>query len=224
MLQPENIKFYLVDFDGVIAKNSIEISLSYTHDFINKFTPYHINSLKNYYAAINSFDLKEGLSLLFRALGIEDYLPELTDGLNSLKEYNKQPILLDPGYFDFVAFCKSNDIGCSIFSLANSGKIENLLGFKPDLIKPPSSRFSKADPVVYSQICESLYLKPREIIVIDDDPLVLRSAKISGMRTILMGNEFFNNYVPPYQNYIDMMVDSFVEVEKKQELSLLNNL
>jgi hypothetical protein len=214
MNKSDEIKYILVDFDGVISKNSLEITLIYAYDFINRYTPYHMDSLKNYYTAINSFELKDGLLLLFKSLGIEDKLIEFYTGLKKLKEYKGQTITIEADYLDFLSFCQKNEIVCKIFSLADQEKIENFFEFSPDYIKWPEGMASKANPKTYRLICESLHCNPSEISVIDDDPFVLRSAKLAGMKTILMRNAFFMNHLyKQYHNYIDIEVNSFSEIK-----------
>jgi FMN phosphatase YigB (HAD superfamily) len=213
MNNPRNIKQVLVDFDGVISKNSLDITLLYAYDFINKYTPYHINSLKNYYLSINSFELKDGLALLFNSLGIGNELGNFYLGLKRLKEHNGQVISIEPDYQDFISFCKDNQIGCKIFSLSDDEKIENLLGYKPDHIKWTKGLASKANPKTFSQICELLKYEAPQTLVVDDDPFVLRSAKIAGLSTILMQNLFFKGYTENYRKYFDDEVRSFSELK-----------
>lgn len=211
----ERIKYILIDFDGVISKNSLDITLSYTHDYINQNTPYHFDSLKNYYRSVNSFNLHEGVQYLFKSLGIEETLDEFNLNLVNLKQHKGQKINIEPDFLDFISFCKKIEIKSLLFSLADNKKIENLLGYKPDYLIWPKKESSKANPKTYENIYNNiLQCSPKQIMIIDDDPIVLRSAKSSGLKTLLMKNTFFESFdLTDFNESIDNIVDSFNEIK-----------
>lgn len=206
------LKKILVDFDGVISKNSLTVTLDFAHHYINMFVPVSYQTIKNYYASVNSFNLELGLKLLFSSLGIEDKLPAFIRQLSCLKEFNSNKIEIDKEFYKFIELCTKSNFEYSIFSLASKRKVLNFLKIDEDKIADLNN-ISKSDENVFTNQIDGI--ESRNVILIDDDPFALRTAKLAGLKTILMRNDLFTeSLINTYKNAIDVVVSDFKELNQ----------
>jgi hypothetical protein len=67
-------KGIFIDFDGVISKSSVRITIDFLHSFFNKREPISYNFVENYVKVVSCFPVEDSVKLLFKSLGMERYL------------------------------------------------------------------------------------------------------------------------------------------------------
>lgn len=221
MNSKKEVRAVIVDLDGVILKNSIVISLNFLYDYLakkNQFVAY--DTLQNFYKSINSFPLSLSLTLLFDSIGLSHLKTEFAIKLMKLKKFAGERILVDEGFFRLRQFCENNRIVLKIFSLSSVEKIKR---FVPDvrecelLILPGAS---KAKASTFHLISSDLRIVPGDIVIVDDDPFVLRSADVAGLNTVMMMNSVFTE--KDYRLYSSMVhfrvksLDGLVNLIKRE--------
>lgn len=207
------IEGLFLDLDGVILKNSVNVYLKYVTDYINEFTPVPLSYVKNYYRTVNSFPLAEALYLVFKSLGLEDKINPLFSKINTLENYKTEKIIINKGFTRLVDFCNRNKIQYKILTMASLKKTQSFLSdFKIGNICCLKQK-SKADLKTYLFLKKNLGIVLENWLFVDDDPLALKLASVSGLKTALMKSKLFNkSYCKDFIGSIDIVVDSFDQI------------
>jgi histidinol phosphatase-like enzyme len=207
------IEGIFIDFDGVISKNSLDVTLEYVTDYINEFTPIPVSFIKNYYRTVNSFPLFDALYLLFGSLGLTNKVNGLLENIKEIKEYKNESITVEEGFYHLVDFCKKNSIQYKILTMASLKKIQLFLANTPIENICCLNKRAKADCDTYSYIRKDYNINLNNWLLIDDDPLTLRTAALCGIKTILMKNSFFDElYNSDFGKYFYEVVECFDDV------------
>ena len=208
----QKVNGVLIDFDGVITKNSFEILADYCVSFIKKKRQdaFEIPEvfIKNYLQFTTCFPFEPTMQLLFDSLGLKKTeLKNLQKEIESIKDYK---ITVEPDFFPFIDFCKKNGIECKIVSLASPKRL-SMLKLGPEYFFPLDNR-PKANKNTFSIIVKKLRIDPKKWFYIDDSPMALHSAKQMNLNTVLMKNKIFKKRdVEPFRNSIDNQINSFSE-------------
>lgn len=206
----QNIKGILVDFDGVISCNSLEITMSFAHDYINEYVPYKFETLESFYRSVNSFDLGKGMELLFNSLGLQDKLNDFFSKLRNLRFYKNLEVEIYDDFLPFLDFCKKENISVKMYSMAEESRIRNLLNSKIEIVK----LISKTDFRFLKQLHDELKNEKTDWAVIDDDPLALFFASQAGFCTIWRENFLFRPEDQHlYKSFIHFEIKSFTELK-----------
>lgn len=214
MVKWDEVKVILIDFDGVIARNSIMISIAFMENFINRFTPYKKKSLEQFYKATNSFPVAEKVELLLNSLGIADKIPLVyEESLKlDLKSYNGIEASLDPSFNPFYKHCTSRNIMCKIFTASNTEYLKKY-GFNQQIDIYNNGGLSKGTLSTYTQIIKKLSIPAHQIVLIDDGPVVLATAKKAGLKTIRKKTPLFSDEdFEEYNEYIDLTINLFEDL------------
>jgi len=204
----------LIDFDGVISKNSVTINLEFLHYFINKISPIPFETIKSYFKIANCFLQQPAVDLLFSSLGIKDHQELFLSELNSLKEFNNKKIKIEDDFDHFIKFCQKKNIRYKIFSLADKSKFSSIRSLTDNDIYQLTGK-SKANISTYSSLQRELKIEIADWAMIDDNPLVLRAGNLSGLTTLLMKNDMYGiNDHKDYEEFIDFKVNSFNEIQE----------
>jgi FMN phosphatase YigB (HAD superfamily) len=124
---------------------------------------------------------------------------------------------LEEDFYDFMKFCGDKGIICRFFSMVDkSWSRLNLLGdyFRKELFFDNIS-YPRSNPVSFNQLTREIGLPAENIVLVDDSPLALWSAKTAGLKTAFMSNNVFTGSdYKPYREVIDFRVNSFNELKK----------
>ncbi|MCB1176763.1 MAG: HAD hydrolase-like protein [Leptospiraceae bacterium] len=73
---------------------------------------------------------------------------------------------------------------------------------------------SKANPNTFKDIIEFLNINPEECVIVEDGILSIRAAKIIGIQTIYMQNNFYviEDSYQNYKNYVDKRFFNFLKL------------
>ncbi|MDX1959356.1 MAG: hypothetical protein SFU98_12325, partial [Leptospiraceae bacterium] len=100
----------LLDFDGVISKVSVENTVDFVYNYINKIAaPMSYNFIKEYMKTVLCFPPKPSVELLFNSLGINTHLDDFYECLKKIDEDIKL-IEIEKGFYEFLDFCEKNQI------------------------------------------------------------------------------------------------------------------
>ncbi len=209
------IEGLFIDLDGVVLRNSLEVYLKYVTDYINKFIPLPLSYIKNYYRTVNSFPQLEAFHIVFDSLGLGNELKALLESIIDLKEYNNEKITIGENFYDIVSFCDKNNIQYKIFTMASFEKTKSFLPEIPRKNICCLDKRSKADLKTYELIKKELKINLQNWVLVDDDPVALQTAHLSGLTTILMKNNLFDSsYCKEFKKSIDIAVESFSDIIK----------
>lgn len=205
----------LIDFDGVISKNSILYNFKIAHQFINQYMPVPFEYVFHFLKNTTAFSIKNTLNFLFLSLGISD-ISELQQEQLLKKIYkNYTTVEIEEYFYHFLDFCDKKSIHYFIFSSANKVLKEipefcNRVGIKN--IYNLEGR-SKADSNTYLSLAKDLNINLKKAILIDDTPLALQVGKLHGLTTIMMINDVFTlEDYQTFKSYIDYKINSFSDL------------
>jgi hypothetical protein len=189
----KKIKGILIDFDGVISKNSVTLILDFIHDYINQFIYIPHDVLKNYFKSVICFPTGPAIDLLFSSLGILDKIHDFVKKYHLLTEYKGKSMEIDAGFAGFIDFCKTYNIEYRLLSLAGKSdlRIGKIKSYICDSNIIQLSNRSKADPNTFKDLGEMNHINLREWLYLDDSPMALNSASIAGLNTVVMINKLF---------------------------------
>lgn len=203
----------LIDFDGVISKNSVLLNIKSAYEFINKYLPLPYETILSFIKNTICFSVEQTIDFLFKSLGIEDKISEFHR--EQLKFYNNPLIKIEEDFYGLLDYCEKNSIQYLVYSSANNGvkKIpEFIKRIGKDKIYNLNGR-SKANFRTYLELAEELKIDLNKCLYIDDTPLALRTGKLHGMTTVMMINDVFTiEDYRVYSLYIDHKINSFVEL------------
>lgn len=203
----------LIDFDGVISKNSVLLNIKSVYHFINQYTPLPFETILSFIKNTICFSMEQTVDFLFKSLGIEDKISEFYQ--EQLKFYNNPQIKIEDDFYDFIDFCEKNSINYLVYSSADKGVkgIPEFINRIKNKIYSLNGR-SKANYHTYLEMVEELKIDLNKCIYIDDTPLALRTGKLLGMMTVMMINEIFTiEDYQVYSSFIDFRIKSFTELK-----------
>lgn len=205
----KSVEGLFLDLDGVILKNSVDVYLRYVTDYINEFAPIPLSYVKNYYRTVNSFPLSESLYLVFKSLGITSELNTLFEKILTLRDYKNEKIIIEEGFYSLVDFCSKNNIQYKIFTMASFEKTKLFLADIPNENIYCLDKRSKADLTTYDFIKKDLKINLKNWVLVDDDPLALRTASLCGLKTVFMKNNLFDEaYCNDFKQYFNLIIES----------------
>lgn len=206
----------VLDFDGTISKNSVNVAFRYTYEYINRLKPIPFVFVYNYFKNITAFQMGEAIRQLFSAFGLAEKTEECLKNYTEITSYQDIQIEIEKDFFDFVRFCQKNSLFIKVFSSA--GPKQNR--FKPlfEVLKEEDflsySHRPKADPTTFKDMVVDLKLDVTRCMYIDDTPLALWSAKTAGFTTAMMLNQIFTkeDFIE-YRQFIDYKINSFRQLK-----------
>lgn len=205
----------LIDFDGVISRNSILNNFKTAHHFISQHIPIPFEALFYFLKSTTAFSMQHTLDFLLSSLGIAN-LTEVQRELLIRELYkNNTTIEIEDGFYRFLDFCDDNLIRYLIFSSADKvikeiPEFSSRIGIKN--IYNLNGR-SKADYNTYSEVAKELKINLKKTIFIDDTPLALQVGKLHGMTTMMMINDVFTlEDFQIFKSYIDYKINSFSDL------------
>lgn len=178
----------LLDFDGVISPNSVELTLDLLFAFLSRHHPITRKHVEDVVRLAMPFPVRSTLEYLFGGLGLADRLPEFLKHFEAFEQSGR--IRIHPDFPWFRDWGEKQGWQIHIVSTGSSRRLAAL---------PPGSHHivhlkgrSKADPATFRHICRELSCSPRRTLVVDDCPLVLAAAHRAGLATVLMSTRLFS--------------------------------
>ena len=204
-------KGIFIDFDGVISKSSVRVTIDFIHHFFNQREPISYNFVESYVKIVSCFPVEDSVNLLFKSLGMERYLKNFYEEFENRD--SDSSIIIEKAFYEFLDFCEKNSIEYRILSLASKKRLELIRNFNPKKIL--DIKYSKANSNTYSTILKLFAKNKIEWFQLDDSPLALRSGKKAGLKTIMMLNDVFT--IKDYnlnKEFIDYKTFSFNHIKK----------
>jgi histidinol phosphatase-like enzyme len=161
---------------------------------------------------VNCFP-SDALYLIFCSLGLADKLSYMFETINNLKEYKNEKIIIDKGFYRLVDFCNKNNIQYKVFTMAS---FEKTISFLSDI--PPENIYcldkkAKADINTYNYVKKELNIDLNNWVLIDDDPLSLRTAYLCGIKTVLIkGTLYDETYYNDFRQYFNTITESLDDI------------
>lgn len=208
-----SLEGFLIDFDGVISKNSVKNTLEFAFEYINSVTPINKEFIKDYFKKVLCFSPLPSVELLFTSLGIQDRMEDFFKKLKELDK-DKTKIKIRPDFYSFMKFCDQHHIKYTILSLASSDRLKLIKGFLEELVYSLSGR-SKADPMTFDKVIDDMKIVPNKWGYIEDTPIALRTGKLAKFKTFMMKNDIYDDReFNQFKSFIDYKVNSFLEIQK----------
>lgn len=205
----------LIDFDGVICRNSPDFVTRIFYEIISEVTPITLEFVTAYFRVVMSFPVSSSIDFLLSNLGVTPEEKKAILSRFKVAVTNSRSLFeVEKGFYDFLNVCKSLEIDYKILSLASDDRL-SVLALPNDAFLPIEGR-SKADVNTFREVFN--ISKAKSILYIDDSPLGIRTSKLSGMSSILMFNALFgfSEYFY-FKEYVDFTVSSFSEIIKITE-------
>jgi len=201
-------KLLLLDFDGVISRNSIALQRDWVMRRLCAEGVVGSGVVDDLVRAVaTSLPARTSLELVSLIYGVE----WSTEDLATMAREVGSAITIDSDFEMLRAACRAHAIPLKIVSLA-----EGLHRLLPQLeardFCPPPGR-SKADPTTFRKLAASLEVPAPETLLVDDTPMVLRAAKLAGFQTALMSGALFDEQdYDEHRQYIDLYCNSLCDV------------
>lgn len=179
-------KCLLLDFDGVISRNSTADIMNATYAFISEFKDINRILFDELFKALVPFPLFESVNFFMSSIGLEDKKELL---LSKIKK-----ITHDTSEFEALA-AEWGKLGFTIkiYSSSRHYSNENSPFTSPlphDLFIQTDSH-SKINPNSFRSIAADLDIPPKNIIYIDDCPMAVCIAKSIGIHAIMLINNVY---------------------------------
>lgn len=201
-----------IDFDGVISKSSVRVTINFLHEYINSIKPISYEFIENYVKSVLCFPVDESVTLLFNSLGIENKLEHFYLKFKKL-DSDRAKIIIEQSFYDFIKFCNEKKIEYRFLSLASVDRLRLIKDL--DMTKILKLGHSKANPKTYLLALNSLKEYRLRWFQLDDSPLALRAGKLSGLKTIMMINDVFTtDDYKSSREFIDYKITSFSDAKK----------
>lgn len=178
----------LLDFDGVISPNSVELTIDLLFAFLSRHHPITRKHVEDVVRLAMPFPVRGTLEYLFHGLGLSHRLTEFLDHFEAFERSGR--IRIHPEFAWFHDWAERQGLQIHIVSTGSSQRLSAL---------PPGSRKlvnlkgrSKADPATFRDLCTDLSCSPVRTLVVDDCPLVLAAAHRAGLGTVLMSTPLFS--------------------------------
>jgi hypothetical protein len=204
---PEGI---FLDYDGTIVANSVAIAIEYTTDFINQRTPISRETVEIIFTMANRFATEQFAPCIFEGLGIGHSVNEYLKGLAKLNDYKSQQLIVRDDFRAFISWCDEKTVQYKICTLQRKDKIMSTIGHIIDAgAIMDIDGLSKARTTDIKRALAGIQAIDRWYMI-DDDPFNLRTAKLTGMRSVLMNTSMFSKTeVASYDKYIDHYINKF---------------
>lgn len=203
-------KLVLIDRDGVILPKSPEIYIEILYETVKAATPIAKQTIVDYFKA-TSYKPYEAIQLLFKALGVDEAYDNFIVNAKTAKDHKDFHVA--PGLDRFIAMLREKEMLFKVFSAASEEKIINV-DYITSADKIEIKDVSKGSVKTFERVRE-MYNDKTDIYLIDDTPLVCRTAKLAGVTTIFMKTDLYSEEDQNlYIEYIDYTVSSFDEVLK----------
>ena len=179
-------KGLLLDFDGVISRNSTADIMNATYAFISEFKDINRILFDELFKALVPFPLFESVNFFMSSIGLEDKKELL---LSRIKK-----ITHDTSEFESL-MAEWSKLGFSIKIYSSSRHYSN--GSSPFKSQLPNDLFiqtgshSKIDSNSFRNIATGLDISPENIIYVDDCPMAVCIAKSIGIHAIMLINNVY---------------------------------
>lgn len=179
-------KCLLLDFDGVISRNSTADIMNATYAFISEFKDINRILFDELFKALVPFPLFESVNFFMSSIGLEDKKELL---LSKIKE-----ITHDTSEFESLA-AEWSKLGFTIkiYSSSRHYGNENSPFTSPlhhDIFIQTDSH-SKINPNSFRNIATDLDISPENIIYVDDCPMAVCIAKSIGIHAVMLINNVY---------------------------------
>jgi hypothetical protein len=206
----------LIDFDGVISRNSVLNNFKTAHQFINQYIPIPFEALFCFLKSTTAFSMQHTLTFLLSSLGITGITELQQQALINDLYINNSTIKIEEEFYHFLDFCDINSIRYIIFSSA--GKSINEISELVNRIGSNSvydlNGRSKVNSKTYHEAAKELGFSLKKCMYIDDTPLALQIGKLQGIITVMMLNDVFtNDDYKIFESFIDYKINSFSSLE-----------
>ncbi len=215
------IEGILVDFDGVISRNSAMLTFKFLYGFLCDIYKIPLSTVLSYYKIVLNFPLKESIDLFFDSFGLENRKNEFMKLHHNLIDLQGESVGIEKDFMDFVDFCSENDIALKVVTMLKKESDKRLSYISSIIdkcniisIDDYGGKSSKASPFVYGKILDQNKSdRHKTWMCVDDSPIALRSAYENDIITVMMMNDIFTvvDY-RLYKKYINYRVDSFVKL------------
>jgi beta-phosphoglucomutase-like phosphatase (HAD superfamily) len=179
-------KCLLLDFDGVISRNSTADIMNATYAFISEFKDINRILFDELFKALVPFPLFESVNFFMSSIGLEDKKELLLSKIKTITH--------DTSEFESLT-AEWSELGFTIkiYSSSryyNNGNTPFKSPYKNDLFIQTDSH-SKIDPNSFRNIAADLDISPKNIIYVDDCPMAVCSAKSIGIHAVMLINNVF---------------------------------
>ena len=206
-------KLVLIDFDGVILKNSLHLACKVLYNVMRLNTNIPYETVEQFVKLSNSFSPETTFPFFFQSLGLDRLQANVRNEIRRIAELHDGAANITPGFKNFITLLRDRSVEFRIFSLANSNRILKSLDYVLESEIYNLNNTSKADVKTFYTLLEVTNRNGDSILYVDDDPLALMTAKMTEINTVLMRNKFFSERdIFPYQPNIDLCVDDFIEL------------
>ena len=209
------IKTILFDFDGVLVPNTPQMFVDLTYQVVNRHTYLAKETILQYFRSAVSFSPWEAIQFFFHELGIESLLSEIKDEhqKNTINNSNFKN-MIDQDFYSIIALLDLKGIQWKIVSLGSNETLQKIFSIKSENIYD-LKRQSKANPKTFETLATSQMLRPEECLLIDDGILALRAAKLTGINTTFMQNNFYGTeeHYQFYEEIVDHRVFNMKELK-----------
>lgn len=179
-------KCLLLDFDGVISRNSTADIMNATYAFISEYKDINRILYDELFKALVPFPLFESINFFMSSIGLEDKKELLLSKIKTITH--------DTSEFESL-ITKWNELGIIIkiysssrhYSNVNSpfkSKLQNNLFIQTDLN-------SKINSNSFRNIASDLGISPENIIYVDDCPMAVCIAKSIGIHAVMLINNVY---------------------------------
>lgn len=179
-------KYLLLDFDGVISRNSTADIMNATYAFISEFKDINRILFDELFKALVPFPLFESINFFMSSIGLEDKKDLLLSKITKISH--------DTSEFESLT-SEWNELGYTIKIYSSSRHYSNENHpFKSQLsndIFIQTNSHSKINSNSFRDIATALDSSPGNIIYIDDCPMAVCIAKSIGIHAIMLINNVY---------------------------------
>ena len=179
-------KCLLLDFDGVISRNSTADIMNTTYAFISEFKDINRLLFDELFKALVPFPLFESVNFFMSSIGLEDKKELLLSKIKTITH--------DTSEFESLT-TEWSKLGYTIKIYSSSRHYGN--GSSPFKSQLPNDLFiktdlhSKIDSNSFRNIATGLDISPENIVYVDDCPMAVCIAKSIGIHAIMLINNVY---------------------------------
>ncbi len=199
----------LLDFDGVIAVNSIALQRDQLKRCLDREGAVGNGVVDDLIRAVSTM-VGQGVSL--ELLTLLYGVAFSADDLAAAQRAVATELRIDPAFETLISACQRGGVWLRVLSVASPRLLGLVPGLTPDMICPPPGR-SKADPETFRRLELPPHAPRERTLVVDDTPMVLRAAKLAGYQTLLVRGSLYDALDrAEHGRYIDHQCDSLSDV------------
>ena len=199
----------LVDFDGVISANAVELAIDFIHGFLNRYRAVPLETVRTFTKQTLSFRSDDTLLYYFRSLGLQSEIPRFREEYAQFDRSVVSELSIDEGFWRFDEHCVQAGRRFFVLSLASPQRLEALGALRAGVIYS-IPQDSKCDPSTFQRILSEIGATAERTLYIDDSPLALAAAHSLGITTVHMQNGMFGPKDSRlYQQHIDHCVQTW---------------